>query len=381
MSSRKRLVKMCRLVLCCTLALALCRCAVVQEATSETGTESKQMKNPFYVPSTYHVNVMEQTKQELEWTGQPLEPWQDELRARLLDLMGWFPEKKCDLNVRELQTRDTDTYTMRKLVYTSEPYAEVPCYLLVPKQGKPPYPAMVCLQGHNPGMHLSVGIAHNKAERDSIAGDRDFAIQAVNNGFVALAIEQRCFGERRETLQEKRSDHGCHDAVMHSLMLGRTVISERVWDVMRGIDYLETLPEVDASRIACMGNSGGGTITFYAACVEPRIKLAVPSCWFCTFADSVMRIYHCADNYIPGILKVAEVADLAGLIVPRKLIVVAGEQDDIFPIEGVHKAFEKAKKIFAAAGCADNCRLVVGPEGHRFYAEPTWPVVHELMPD
>jgi len=337
-------------------------------------------KTPLYVPSTYHRHRMGQVEQELAWHGQAIEPWQKELRARLIGLLGGFPESNVNLNAREIERRETAAYTLSKIVFTSEPRAEVPCYLLTPTGGDLPYPAVICLQGHTPGMHISIGEARDETERNSIAGDRDFAVQAVNRGFVALAIEQRCFGERTETLQKKRAADTCHDAAMHALMLGRTLLGERIWDVKRGIDYLETLPEVDRERICCMGNSGGGAVTFYTACVEPRIALAVPSCFFCTYADSIMTIYHCADNYIPGILKVAEVGDLAGLVAPRRLIVVAGEQDDIFPIEGVHKAFEKAKSIFTAAGCAENCQLVVGAEGHRFYASLAWPLILKMLP-
>ena len=347
-------------------------------ANKPSSSEADEMKNVLYVPSTYHRHMMEQTKQELAWHGQPIEPWQRELRGRLVSLLGGFPETKVPLNVREIEREETETYVLKKIVFTSEPYADVPCYLLTPKRGKPPYPAMICLQGHSPGMHLSVRRERTEADRKFAEGDRDFAIQAVNHGFVALAIEQRCFGERKETLQKQRSSQTCHDAAMHALMLGHTLLAERIWDVMRGIDYLDTLPEVDSNRVCCMGNSGGGTASFYAGCVEPRIKLVVASCSFCTYADSIMSIYHCADNYIPGIFKVAEVADLAGLIAPRKLLVVAGEKDEIFPITGVHKAFDKAKRIFAAAGCTDNCRLVVGPEGHQFYAQLGWPVILEM---
>ena len=151
-------------------------------------------------------------------------------------------------------------------------------------------------------------------------------------------------------------------------------------DVVRAIDLIQERPEVDPGRIACMGNSGGGTITFYAACIEPRIKLAVASCVFCTYADSIMRIEHCGDNYIPGVLRVAEMGELAGLIAPRKVLFVAGETDEIFPIGGVRAAFETASNIFGAAGCADNARLVVGPDGHRFYAELAWPLIRKMMP-
>ena len=337
------------------------------------------MAEHHFAPSAYHLHQMEQMQQELAWRGQDFEPWQAELRARLLDLIGGFPQERCPLNVREEEREETDDYVRTRLVFTAEPYADVLAHLLVPRGADGPVPAMVCLQGHSPGVHISIGVANNDREREMIAGDRDIAIQAARNGFVALAIEQRAFGERGETLQQARAEHPCQDAVMHSLMLGRTLMGERVWDVMRGIDLLERMPEVDASRIGCMGNSGGGTTTFYTGCLEPRLALAVPSCSFCAYKDSIMRIYHCADNYIPRILQVAEAGDLAGLIAPRKLVVVAGREDAIFPLHGVEEAFATAREIYQAAGCADHIELVVGEGGHRFYAKEAWPVIRRMM--
>ncbi len=337
------------------------------------------MSEHHFVPSQYHRHLLESTTRELAWRGQPFEPWQRQLRSRLSELVGGFPEERVPLNVEELECEETGTYVRKKLVFTSEPFADVPAHLLVPAGAQGPLPAMICLQGHTTGMHISLGMARDDREKEYVAGDRDFAVQAVRNGFVALALEQRCFGERTETLQEKRSDHGCFDAVMHSLMLGRTMAAERTWDVMRAIDLLQELPEVDPKRIGCMGNSGGGTVTFYAGCLEERIQLAVVSCAFCTYADSIMRIHHCADNYIPRILKVAEMGELAGLIAPRKLLVVAGREDGIFPIAGVQEAFRTAREIFRAAGCPDNIELVVGEKGHQFYAEQSWPVIRRML--
>jgi dienelactone hydrolase len=338
------------------------------------------MTERFFSPSQCHMHVMSRTPREFAWTGQEFGPWQSALRARLRELIGDEPAEKLPLEVEEVDREETDDYVRMRILFTAEECSDAPAHLLVPKAGAGPFPAVVCLQGHSPGMHISLGEARDDHERGLIDGDRDFAVQAVRHGFVALAIEQRCFGERREQAQERRMPHGCQDAVMHALMLGRTVIGERIWDVSRGIDLLQEQPEVDRDRIACLGNSGGGTVTFYAACLDERIKLAVPSCSFCTYADSIMRIEHCADNYIPGILKVAETYELAGLIAPRRLLIVAGETDDIFPIDGVQEAFGKAREIFAAVGCEDNVRLVVGPEGHRFYADLAWPVIEDMMP-
>jgi pimeloyl-ACP methyl ester carboxylesterase len=105
----------------------------------------------------------------------------------------------------------------------------------------------------------------------------------------------------------------------------------------------------------------------------------MPSCYFCTFAASIMSIHHCLCNYVPGLLAEAEMADVLGLFAPRPVVVVAGEQDHIFPIEATGRAFERLRRIYAAAGVPDACRLVVGDAGHRFYADEAWPEMLELM--
>jgi pimeloyl-ACP methyl ester carboxylesterase len=92
---------------------------------------------------------------------------------------------------------------------------------------------------------------------------------------------------------------------------------------MRAIDFLATQPDLDMGRIGCMGNSMGGTVSFYAARVDPRIRLVVVSCSFCTFADSWLSRPHCVCGYLPGILQAADTPDLAGLIAPRHLLIVA----------------------------------------------------------
>jgi hypothetical protein len=166
---------------------------------------------------------------------------------------------------------------------------------------------------------------------------------------------------------------------MVSLLLGRTMIGERAWDVSRAIDALATFPELDLSRICCMGNSGGGTLTYFAACLDQRIRLAMPSCAVCTFRGSIAAIDHCVCNYVPGILRYVEMPDLAGLIAPRPLIVVTGRRDTIFPLPAVQSAFATIQQIYTAAGAADRCRLIIGDEGHRFYAADAWPVFQEML--
>ena len=323
---------------------------------------------------------MDDMRPAMTFDGGDVAEWQDRLRPKVRELVGFPNGDRIPLNPRSLWKRDRHHGTIEKLVFHSEPGSDILAYLCLPANATPPYPFFICVQGHTTGMHHSIAV-----ERDDnsipmeVAGDRDFGLQCMERGIGALCIEQRSFGERRELVQQQVSTHGCHDATMQALMLGRPLIGQRVFDVDRGLDYLETRHDVDWSRVGIMGNSGGGTISLFAAALLPRIQFAMPSCYFCTFRDSVMSIYHCADNYVPGLLRYAEMADVMGLFAPRPVVVVCGQEDPIFPVQGVRRAFSELRKIYLAAGGAENCHLVVGEGGHRFYAEDAWPVMLEEL--
>ena len=162
---------------------------------------------------------------------------------------------------------------------------------------------------------------------------------------------------------------------MKDLLVGRTPIGDRVWDMSRIIDWaLKNLP-VDEKRIAITGNSGGGTVSLFAAACDQRITVAVPSSYFCTFQGSIGTISHCDCNYIPGILSLGEMSDVAGLISPRPFCAVNGVQDNIFPIEETRKSFAHLQEIYSAAGVLPNVTLYEGDGGHRYYKEGAWPFI------
>ena len=338
---------------------------------------TKRRRKTFdFAPSACHERVIKLTKQALAYDGGEVKAWQARLRRKLRDLLGWsrMPSLRGPLHVRSVWRRPHRLGTIEKIVFTAEPGADVPAYVCLPK-AEPPYTFMICLQGHSTGMHNSIAVdRHDDTKRIRVAGDRDFAFGCMARGVAALCIEQRSFGERGETVQEQVSGYNmCHDAVVRAHMLGRTLIGERVFDVDRGIDYLASRGDVDMRRLGCMGNSGGGTVTMYAAAILRRIRFAMPSCSFCGYRDSIMSIYHCGCNHIPHLYEWAEMADVVGLFAPRPVVVVAGRDDGIFPLRGVRSAFRDLKRIYRASGAADRCRLVVGGEGHRFYADLAWP--------
>lgn len=335
---------------------------------------------PSLSPSLHHRWLLDRTRPALAFAGGEVRAWQRKLRRRVRQRLGLPTGPRGPLRVHSLWCREHELGSIEKVQFTAEPRAEVTAYVCLPRGATPPYSWFVCLQGHSTGAHVSIAVERDDETRFQAApGDRDFGLGCMARGVAALCVEQRAFGQRRERCQEQVAPHGCHDAAMHALMLGRTLVGERVFDVDRGLDYLQTRSDVDWKRIGVMGNSGGGTTSLFAAAVLPRLRFAMPSCYFCTFRDSIMSIYHCADNYVPGLLLDAEMADVMGLFAPRPVVLVAGLTDEIFPIAGVRRAFRHLKAIYRAAGAPKACQLVVGPEGHRFYAEAAWAKMLPLL--
>ena len=304
--------------------------------------------------------------------------WKEQVREKFIELVGIknIEKNACPLNVQIESEEQKDGYKQIRFVFESEKGAFVPCYLLIPDTGKEKYPVAITLQGHSTGFHNSVGIV--KYEQDEAYQPRgQFAIQAVKRGFIALALEQRGMGERRPSERNLQGANMCEYEAHIALLLGRTILGERMWDVSRAIDVLTQFPQCDTDKILLTGNSGGGTMTYYASCYDERIKLALPSCAFCTYKDSIMHLFHCSCNFIPHAYEWFEMQDLSCLIAPRRLAVVAGEQDSIFPINGVKEGYETVEKVYAQEGVSENCRLVITPMVHWWCEDIMWDTVAE----
>lgn len=303
--------------------------------------------------------------------------WKEQIRAKLLELVGMekIAANACPSDFQIEEDINMDGYRRIRFTFESEKGAVVPAYLLIPDTGKEKYPVAICLQGHSSGFHNEIGVI--KYERDKNSQPRaQHALQAVRNGFAALTIEQRAMGERK-TSRYKSDELMCTYTAMTALQLGRTVLGERMWDVSRAIDQLANFLQLDLDKIAMLGGSGGGTATFYTACYDERIKLAIPSYAFCSYETSILNIFHCPCNYIPRASEWFEMQDLAALIAPRNLLVVAGLKDGIFPLTGVNEGFETVKRIYEKAGVSDKCRMLVTPEGHFWCEDEIWQAINE----
>ncbi len=340
------------------------------------------------VPGTYAFRAKDREE---------LSVWQAAFRPKLREALG-LDNMASDLSgyvpkADRLESSDLGSHVRERWYLWVEPTVPLPFYLLLPKGMKPEVgrmgsgaagkgsagrlPLVLVPHGHN-HPHIYVGIARDEAEEvHMLEGERDIARQAAaEEGYIVIAPTTRAFGETR-TEKDIGADkmHSCRDQLVHDLLVGRTPIGERVWDTSRLIDWaLSNLP-VDERRIAITGNSGGGTISLFAAACDTRIALSMPGCYFCTFVGSIGTIRHCECNYVPGLLRMGEMYDVAGLIAPRPFCAIAGRTDPIFPVEHVRFAYDRLKAIYAVAGAEDQCELSIGEGGHRFYKTPAWDFV------
>ena len=325
----------------------------------------------------YNKELIQRVVTSMSYDGGDFQEWRSAARNKLSQLLGMdkFEKVSPELNV-EYQKK-IDGATEIRFTYQSEAGYRVPCHLLLPDGAEKP-PLMICLQGHSKGMHISLGRPKFEGDEKSISeGDRDFCIRALKEGFASISLEQRNFGECGGNENGPR----CYESTMTALLMGRTTVGERVWDVSRLIDVIESefSDRIDTQNICCMGNSGGGTATVYVAALEDRITLAMPSCAMCTFKDSIGAMTHCSCNYVPKISEHFDMSDLMAMAYPKYFIQVSGINDPIFPLLGAEQMFEKGKQAYESCGQGHRCTLVKGNGGHRFYADDAWPIVHKYL--
>lgn len=338
------------------------------------------MEKKIYNAHEYMQSLAKKMTPKMRYDGkEKFSKWQCQARNKLEELLG-LPFEICEDMFQITQECEGEGYTRVDFEFQSEEGYFIPCNLLIPDGEKKLRPGVICLQGHSTGKHISIGVAKFEGDEATIAGGRDFALRAVKEGMCAISMDLRYMGSSGQNEKGSPSCISMNES-MSSLLLGRTAIGERVWDVMRLVDviYAHFTEYIDTDKIICMGNSGGGTITFYAACMDERIRYVMPSCSVCTYEASIMAMYHCPCNFVPNIRKYFDMGDLGGLLAPRPLVVVCGSVDPIFPLEGVKETFGLIEKAYEQYEKEELCKLVIGAGGHQFYPDDAWPIMKELL--
>lgn len=296
------------------------------------------------------------------------EAWQQALRGKLVELLG-LNGRVVPSNPRAnlLLSTDRGEYIEEKYALDVGEGVDAPIYVLVPKT-PPPYKAILGFHGHDPSVQNILGnYSDEQTAQENLAVDGNWAQELAWAGYLVCAIEQRGFGER--ITQQRASEHSrssCRHLAFEYLLEGRVLLGERCWDGMVALSFLQNREDVRGG-IGCTGHSGGATTALWLSALDEHISVVVPSCYFCSFKASILGMEHCECNYVPHILKYAEMGDLAALIAPRPLRFIQGERDPIFPLYAAQEQFETVRRAYALLGAEDYLSMTVHPGAHAYH--------------
>jgi dienelactone hydrolase len=291
-------------------------------------------------------------------TPEDVKKRQDELRAKFIEALGGFPEK-TPLNPRVAGAVKGDGFRVEKVIYESRPDHHVTGALYIP-EGKGPFPAVLVPCGHS-----DKGKAEEAYQRISNL--------LVKNGFVVLCYDPIGQGERMQLLTPDGKPAIKGNTTEHTmvevgaLLVGWSTATFRIWDGIRSIDYLASRPEVDAKKIGCTGNSGGGTMTAYLMALDDRIACAAPSCYVTTLERLFATIgpQDGEQNITGQVAFGMEQTDYVTMRAPRPTLMCVATQD-FFDIQGAWTTFREAKQIYGLMGHAERMDLFEYNDKHGF---------------
>lgn len=238
----------------------------------------------------------------------------DVLRQGWLAFLGELPRHKSPLRAEILRTEQTDRFTRQLVRYQIEDGVFADAYLLKPRGGRAPYPAVVVF-------HPTIATAADQvAGVDSSVPEKMQGVHLVQRGYVVLC--PRCY------IFDQGVDYAGHVTAMQARHPAWKGMTRMLWDGIRAADYLESLPFVDASRLGCLGHSLGAKEVLYAAAFDPRFQVAV-------FSEGGIGLafsnWDAAWYLSPAIKKGGfplEHHQLMGLMAPRAFLLLGGNSAD-----------------------------------------------------
>jgi dienelactone hydrolase len=290
--------------------------------------------------------------------------WQERRKhilAGMEAVMGPFPrpKKPIPLDVQVIEEHTENGLVRRKLSYhTDRADRRVHAWLLMPADVSKPRPAIVCLHQTTPhGKDSPVGLSDRPTMH--------LALFLAQRGYVTLSPDYPSLGEHEHDFESDEYQSGSMKAI---------------YDNVRAIDLLCTLPEVDRERIGCIGHSLGGHNSLFTAAVDERIKAVVTCCGFTRFHkyDGGDLTGWSGPRYMPLIASQYgnspdripfDFPEVLAAIAPRAVFVIAPVEDDNFDVSGVRDTVAAVSPVYELLGAADRLHVIYPDSGHDFPIE------------
>jgi len=287
-------------------------------------------------------------------------------------IMGPLPgrEKRCPLDVTVVEEVDHGSYVQRFVTYASEPGSRVPAYLLIPK-------AAMTHHKRLPGVLALHPTEMQQGHRVLVEQIRDYyppyARELAERGFVVLAPAYPLMANYQPNLAALGYQSGTMKAI---------------WDNIRALDLLESLPYVKRGNFGAIGHSLGGHNSIFTAVFDSRLKIVVSSCGFDSFQEYMRGNIKgwTSDRYMPKLSaytnRLAEIPfdfyELIGALAPRNVYISAPLGDANFRWSSVDAIVQAAVPVYKLYGVEDHLR-VDHPECDHKFPEPIREKAYQLL--
>jgi dienelactone hydrolase len=288
-------------------------------------------------------------------TAQDWAAHRETYRKQLFDMLGLEPlPDKTDLRATITGRIEAEEFTVENLHFQSRPGLYVTANLYVPKGLTHPAPTILYLCGH-------ASVRTNGISYGSKVAYQHHPIWFARHGYICLIIDSVELGEIT----------GQHHGTYREKMWwwnsrGYTAASAEAWNCIRALDYLQTRPEVDMTRIGVTGRSGGGAYSWWLAALDERIKVACPVAGITDLENHVVDGVvegHCDCMYMVNKYQ-WDYAQVAALVAPRPLLICNSDKDTIFPLDGVVRLHEQVRRIYDMLGAGDKLGLLITEGPH-----------------
>jgi dienelactone hydrolase len=280
--------------------------------------------------------------------------------ANMQEVMGELPDEtsRLPLDVRITEEVRNARFTRKKLTYVAEAGDRVPAYLFMPRQAAARSPAVLCLHQTTPrGKEEPAGMGPSP--------DMHYALELANRGYVVLAPDYPSFGEYPYDFRNGRYQSGTMKAIGNNI---------------RAIDLLQSLPEVNAERIGCIGHSLGGHNALFTAAFDTRLKAVVSNCGFTSFTKYYGGNLKgwTSDRYMPRIATTYgskpeampfDFSEVVAALAPRAFLAIAPVHDDNFEVSGVRDVMSAAAPVYELLGSKQKLMALYPDCAHAFPAE------------
>lgn len=303
--------------------------------------------------------------------------WRATARDKVIELMLAPPPRAKDYEVKVLGEEKRDGYTARKIEFNLTGYSRVTAYVLVP-DGEGPFPGIVALHDH--GGHYTIGKEKMIRPFDVDQEVFDDCDKWVNdlyegqyvgdylarNGYVVISTDALFWGDRGR--KEGPDGSKFANVAGNFMMLGRNMSAWMNFEDMYATEFLASLPEVDASRIGCIGLSMGAYRSWMLAALSPLIRAGVAVCWMTTTDVQLSWNYGresggFANNLI-GVRNYLDYPHIASLACPNSMYFINGETDKLFQPHAVRDAYATMHEVWDSQGVGERLRTDLLPMGH-----------------